>query len=153
MPVDGTLLRKAAASDFLGRFREVISDPLNLLIERVPQAGTIECNEVYLHNGNRVPVSDAGTYYGPFSQLLVINRGVHEPLEEFVFQEVLKGLPASPLMIELGSYWAHYSMWFKKERPNAIAIMVELDPNNLAPSKLLAQWFTWRVYSGNGVKR
>src|SRR5215470_628978 len=119
MSVGATLPVKASDTDFLGRFREVISDPLNLLIERVPQAGIIERNEVYLHNGNRVPVSGAGVYYGPFSQLLVINRGVHEPLEEYVFQEVLKNLPASPLMIELGSYWAHYSMWLKKKRSNA----------------------------------
>ena len=131
MPVNAILPLKAAESDFLGRFREVISDPLNLLIERVPQAGIIEGNEVYLHNGNRVPVSGAGAYYGPFSQLLVINRGVHEPLEEYVFQEVLKGLPASPQMIELGSYWAHYSMWLKKERSKATVIMIEPDSDNL----------------------
>jgi hypothetical protein len=111
------MLPKAASGDFLGRFREVISDPLNLLIERVPMAGFLDGNQVYLHNGLRVPVAGPGAYYGPFSQLLVINRGVHEPLEEFVFQEVLKCLPEAPSMIELGAYWGHYSMWFKKERP------------------------------------
>jgi hypothetical protein len=123
---------KAEDVDFIGRFREVISDPLNLLIERVPQAGLIEGNEVYLHNGNRVPVIGPAAYYGVFAQLLVLNRGVHEPLEEYVFQEVLKSLPASPRMIELGAYWAHYSMWLKKERSKATAIMVEPDANNLA---------------------
>jgi hypothetical protein len=126
---------KAADADFLGRFREVISDPLNLLIERLPQAGMVEGQEVYLHNGNRVPVFGVGAYYGPFSQLLVINRGVHEPLEEYVFQETLKNLPATPLMIELGAYWAHYSMWLKKVRSQAIVIMVEPDPNNLAAGR------------------
>jgi hypothetical protein len=131
MPVNAMLPLKAADRDFLGRFREAISDPLNLLIERVPRAGIVEDNEVYLHNGNRVPVSGARAYYGPFSQLLVINRGVHEPLQEYVFQEMLKGLPTSPQMIELGSYWAHYSMWLKKERSNAATIMVEPDLNNL----------------------
>ena len=34
------MMDKAAASDFLGRFREIISDPLNLLIERVPASMT-----------------------------------------------------------------------------------------------------------------
>jgi hypothetical protein len=48
---------KAAPEDLLGRFREVISDPLNLLIERVPLAGVVEANQVYLHNGNRVPLA------------------------------------------------------------------------------------------------
>jgi hypothetical protein len=126
---------KAAANDILGRFREVISDPLNLLIERVPMAGVVQGNEVYLHNGNRVPFIGPAAYYGPFSQLLIINRGVHEPLEEFVFQEVLKTMPEAPQMIELGAYWAHYSMWLKKVRMQAKVIMVEPDPNNLAAGR------------------
>lgn len=125
-------IQKAADFDFIGRFREVISDPINVLIERVPEAGIVEGDEVCLHNGIRVPVIGTGAYYGAFSQLLVINRGVHEPLEEYVFQELLKKLPAAPQMIELGAYWAHYSMWLKKERPAATTIMVEPDPDNLA---------------------
>lgn len=122
---------KAAANDFLGRFREIVSDPLNLLIDRVPMAGYVRGGKVILHNGNRVPAGGQQAYYGPFSQILVINRGVHEPLEEFVFQEVLRALPEAPLMIELGAYWAHYSMWFKQRRPKGMSIMVEPDTNNL----------------------
>ena len=123
---------KAQPGDFLGRFREVISDPLNMLIARVPMAGVMELNEVYLHNGNRVPVTGPAAYYGPFSQLLIVNRGVHEPLEEFVFQEVVSRLGETPTMIELGAYWAHYSMWLKKVRPNSTVTMIEPDPNCLA---------------------
>jgi hypothetical protein len=122
---------KASPADLLGRFREVISDPLNLLIERVPLAGFVDGDQVFLHNGLRVPVAGPGAYYGSFSQLLVINRGVHEPLEEFVFQEVLKRLPDAPSMIELGAYWGHYSMWLKKERPKGEVILVEPDPGFL----------------------
>jgi hypothetical protein len=48
---------KATEADFLGRFREIVSDSLNLLIERVPTAGIVEGNEVVLHSGNRVPIS------------------------------------------------------------------------------------------------
>jgi Methyltransferase FkbM domain len=125
------MLLKATSGDFLGRFREVISDPLNLLIERVPAAGFVDGDQVYLHNGLLVPIAGTGAYYGPFSHLLVINRGVHEPLEEFVFQQVLKRLPDAPSMIELGAYWGHYSMWFKKERPNGETILVEPDPGCL----------------------
>ena len=124
-------LPKAAANDLLGRFREVISDPINLLIERVPMAGFIEDDQVYLHNGLRVPVAGAGAYYGSFSQLLVLNHGVHEPLEEFVFQEVLKRLPEASSMIELGAHWGHYSMWFLKERPKGHVTLVEPDLNCL----------------------
>jgi hypothetical protein len=94
-------------------------------------AGFVDGDQVYLHNGLRVPVAGPGAYYGSFSQLLVINRGVHEPLEEFVFQEVLKRLPDDPSMIELGAYWGHYSMWFKKEKQNGDVILVEPEPECL----------------------
>ena len=123
---------KAPPDDLLGRFREVISDPLNLLIERVPMAGVVEANHVYLHNGNRVPMVGTGAYYGPFSQLLVINRGVHEPLEEYVFQQLLKSLGEAPVMLELGAYWGHYSMWLKKMKPRSSVILVEPDVVNMA---------------------
>lgn len=100
------------ASSFLERYREVVSDPLNILIKRVPEAGYVDSNGcVILHNGNRVPVNGRLAYYGGFSDILVINRGVHEPLEEYCFQVVLGQIKsASPAMIELGAYWAHYSM-------------------------------------------
>jgi hypothetical protein len=45
------MLTKAKASDFRGRFREIVADPLNLLIRRDPRAGMIEGDQVILHNG------------------------------------------------------------------------------------------------------
>lgn len=125
------MLAKASTDDFLGRFREIISDPLNLLIERVPQAGYVENDMVYLHNGLLVPFAGPGAYYGAYSHLLIINRGVHEPLEEFVFQELLKHLPEDASMIELGAYWGHYSMWLKQVKPRASVILVEPEPEFL----------------------
>lgn len=116
---------KADDSDFPGRWREIISDPLNLLIEKHPLAGFVRDNMVVLHNGNRVPVEGPGSYYGGFSQILIYNRGVHEPLEEYVFQELIKMLPESPSMLELGAYWGHYSMWLKRLRPAASVFLVE----------------------------
>lgn len=115
------------AEIFKDRFREVISDPLNILIDRVPESGYVDQDgNVILHNGNRVPRTGDFAYYGGFSDLLIFNRGVHEPLEEFCFQEVLKRIDSSrPVMIELGSYWAHYSMWFLKSFPDARSICVE----------------------------
>jgi methyltransferase FkbM-like protein len=126
---------KALGDDFVGRFREIISDPLNLLIERAPLAGTLQDENVVLHNGNLVNVVGDDAYYGSFSRILVFNRGVHEPLEEYVFQEVLKGLRETPLMIELGAYWAHYSMWLQSVRPRATNIMVEPDPRAILVGK------------------
>lgn len=125
--------RLGKAVRFDERFREVVSDPVNLLISRVPEAGYVDASgRVILHNGNRVPLRGPGSYYGDFSDLLVINRGVHEPLEEYCFQETLARLPSPrPVMVELGSYWAHYSMWLKKSRPAAVCHMVEADADNL----------------------
>ncbi len=122
---------KALGSDTPGRFREIVSDPLNLLIERHPRAGLIADGMVTLHNGNVVPTSGPQSYYGDFSKILIINRGVHEPVEEYVFQEVLRVLPEAPVMLELGAYWAHYSMWMKARRPQARVFMVEPETLNL----------------------
>jgi hypothetical protein len=119
------------AYDDWGRFREVISDPLNLLIERVPDAGAVVDGLVTLHNGVRVPINGPGAYYGEHSHLLVFNRGVFEPLEEFLFQQMLKRICERPVMLELGAYWAHYSLWLKRLRPEARTIMVEPDIQNL----------------------
>ena len=146
---------KAKPEDLFGRFREIVSDPLNLLIERVPMAGHVEGDQVFLHNGLKVPGIGPGAYYGPFSSVLVINRGVHEPLEEYVFQELLKRLGEAPAMIELGAYWGHYSMWLKKMRPKAEVILVEPDPaclktgqDNFARNGLKGEFI--KAFVGNG---
>ncbi|HRJ27667.1 MAG TPA: hypothetical protein PLO61_09195 [Fimbriimonadaceae bacterium] len=86
---------------------------------------------VTLHSGIKVPIEGELAYYGPFSYVLVINRGVHEPLEEFVFQEVLKRLPENPVMLELGSYWAHYSMWFLSQHPGGRSYLVESEERSI----------------------
>jgi Methyltransferase FkbM domain len=119
------------AMDFSGRFREILSDPLNCLIERDPQAGMVRDGLVTLHTGIVVPTNGSGSYYEGFSEILTINRGVHEPLEEFAFQEMIKRIGNAPIMLELGAYWGHYSMWLKKSRPNAEVYLVEPDPINL----------------------
>lgn len=126
------MLDKAQAGDFRGRFREIVSDPLNLLIARHPQAGMADGDEVVLHNGHRVNLRGDLSYYDDFSDILIINRGVHEPLEEYAFQQVLAQLPKAPSMLELGAYWAHYSMWFQQARPNGQNHLVEPEEKCLA---------------------
>lgn len=128
----GGMPLKATAEDCVGRFREIVSDPLNLLIARDPRAGVVEDGHVYLHNGNRVDFAGPQSYYGGFSDVLIINRGVHEPTEEYVFQEMLRVLPPTATMLELGAYWGHYSMWLKAALPESRAILVEADPANIA---------------------
>lgn len=124
-------LQKAEA--FIERYREIISDPLNLLISRVPEAGYVDSQGcVILHNGNRVPVAGNLAYYDNFSDILIMNRGVHEPLEEYCFQQMLGKIKSdTPVMVELGAYWAHYSMWLMKSFPNAKCYMVEPEIQNL----------------------
>jgi hypothetical protein len=129
------MLAKASGDDYKGRFREIVSDPLNLLICRHILAGVVEDGYVYLHNGNKVPCFGVKAYYENFSDILQINRGVHEPLEEFVFQTVLSQLPETPFMLELGAYWGHYSMWLKKVRPLSSVCLVEPDASNIIVGK------------------
>ena len=123
------IANKAESDNFLGRFKEIISDPLNILINRTKKSGTIDAeNFVHLHNGNKVQAKGKMAYYGEFSAILAINRGVHEPLEEFVFQEVIKKLKTEkPVMIELGSYWAHYSMWLQSVYKESKNYMIDAD--------------------------
>ncbi|MCG5510659.1 FkbM family methyltransferase [Ectothiorhodospira lacustris] len=124
-------LDKAIASDFRGRYREIVSDPLNLLIRRVPNAGFVVDGHVVMHNGLLMPLSGDLAYYKQFSDILVINRGVHEPLEEFCFQSLLDSMKVNgPVMLELGAYWGHYSSWFKCICPDSRVILVEPDENN-----------------------
>jgi len=133
------------ATDFPGRFREVISDPINLLIRRVPAAGSVTDGLVTLHNGHRVPLTGTGAYYGGFSEILRLNRGVHEPLEEFAFQCLLPHLPEAPRMLELGAYWGHYAMWMKQARPGADVHLVEPEAAHLAVGR---ENFARHGYSG-----
>jgi hypothetical protein len=124
-------MEKAAAENMVGRFREIVSDPTNLLIERGLNAGLAVDNLVTLHNGMEVPLDGPYSYYGFFNQVLILNRGVHEPLEEFVFQQLLKRIGPKPMMLELGAYWGHYSMWLKSRRPQARVVLVEPEEVNL----------------------
>lgn len=127
---------KAKASDFRGRFREIISDPLNSVIKRHPNAGLTKGDNVVLHNGLQVPISGDLSYYDSFSDILIFNRGVHEPLEELVFQTLLRKLPNQKVsMLELGAYWGHYSMWLLLHRPDSEVVLIEPESKNLEAGK------------------
>jgi len=96
-------------------------------ISRVEQAGqVIERNGQKLqvmHNGILV---DTQSHYGAFNtQVIERLKGHHEPQEERVFHEVLKHVPTGGSMIELGCFWAYYSMWFQQEVEDAKSVMVE----------------------------
>jgi hypothetical protein len=105
------------------RFIDVISDPCNLMIKRVKTAGTVENNHIILHNGLKVNID----CWKDMKQIFLLNGGVHEPAEEFLFSIILKYIPENGTMIELGSNWAFYTMWFNKEIKNAKNYCIEPD--------------------------
>lgn len=86
-----------------------------------------------MHNGIKI-IRDC--YYGSWMTTLIeLLKGHHEPQEEKAFHEVLKYIPDNAVMIELGSYWGYYSMWFQKQIPNARNYLIEPDPKNLEIGK------------------
>ncbi len=109
--------------DWSRRIALVISSPDNKKINCVENAGTLKDGLLVMHNGL---VIEPLSYYGyPILKMLLNNRGIHEPQEEYVFQEVLKEMPVGATMIELGAYWSFYSMWFNKNIMNARNYMIE----------------------------
>jgi len=97
-------------------------------IPKVPGAGSVRVdrtgNRVQLMHNGLLVVADG--YYGPFvTQIIEKLHGHHEPQEEKVFHEVLKTIPPGSTMIELGAYWAYYSMWFQKAVKEARNFLIE----------------------------
>jgi FkbM family methyltransferase len=102
-------------------------------IDKVRDAGTIREEHgkrvQVMHNGVLV---EAGGYYGDWmAEIIRCLRGHHEPQEEVVFDEIVRrlateGMPAT--MIEFGSFWTYYGLWFCRSIPEARAIAVEPDP-------------------------
>lgn len=85
-----------------------------------------------MHNGALI---EEGCYYGPWmTEIIRVLRGHHEPQEEVVFHEVLERLVATEpaaSMIELGSFWAYYSMWFHQRTHGNRIVALEPDPSYL----------------------
>ncbi len=82
-----------------------------------------------MHNGLLV---EEGGYYGPWmTEAIRALRGHHEPQEELVFHRVLERLAADggePSMIEFGSFWTYYGLWFCHALPGGTVVAVEPDP-------------------------
>lgn len=105
------------------RIRDVLECPDNNAIPRAANAGTVANGVQIMHNGLKIV---AGSYGGePVRDMLAMNGGVHEPQEERVFAAVLPFMPRGAVMVELGAYWAFYSMWFAAHVADARCYMVE----------------------------
>lgn len=82
-----------------------------------------------MHNGVKV-VADG--YCGPWMTDLIRRlNGHHEPQEEAAFHAILTRLPPGGTIVELGSFWAYYSLWFLRAGGGR-AVCVEPDPTHLA---------------------
>ena len=106
-------------------------------VPRVENAGKIISvngnNVQIMHNG--VYVEEAG-YQGKWQEKVIKQlRGAHEPQEEKVFNEALKLIEPGATMIELGSWWCYYSLWFLKTVKDGKAICCEPDPENIKLGK------------------
>jgi len=107
------------------------------VIPKVPDAGRVVDRDgrqiQIMHNGALV---EAGGYHGDW-MIEVIQRlhGHHEPQEELAFYTVLERLAEDtdqPVMVELGAFWAYYSIWAKLRIPGTRLVLVEPDEANLA---------------------
>lgn len=106
-------------------------------IPKVPDAGdvhTVDSQEVQVMHNGVVVARDC--YYGPMmTEIIRQLRGHHEPQEEAAFHAALERIAADGsdgVMVELGSHWSYYSLWFLNNVPDGRAICVEPDPSNLA---------------------
>ncbi len=102
-------------------------------LPKVPHAGEVLDGPLgryhVMHNGVKV-VEDC--YYGRWmTELIRRLHGHHEPQEERAFHEILRHVPSGGTMLELGSYWAYYSLWFRHQIPEARNYLIEPDPQNL----------------------
>ena len=118
-----------ADMDLLARTLMTIScrdcDP----IPKVSDAGKIADGIQTMHNGLKVV---SGGYYGDWmAHIIRALKGHHEPQEEFIFHHLLRLCRHNSTIVELGAFWAYYSLWYLLEIPGSRAICVEPDPNNL----------------------
>jgi hypothetical protein len=108
--------------NFGGRFCDVMSDPSNLLVPRCRHAG-----KTVNYDGDQVVVMSNGIvvtakgYYGGYSDILWRNVGVHEAAEERLFSAIVDRAPPKSAILELGAFWAFYSVWFTLAVPDAQA--------------------------------
>jgi FkbM family methyltransferase len=102
-----------------------------------------------MHNGLRV-VADG--YCGAWmTDLIARCHGHHEPQEERVFHDLVTRLPEAATMIELGGWWAFYTLWFLQDRPRRRGLVIEPDPRHLAVGEANAALNGMTVPFRNGL--
>jgi hypothetical protein len=98
-------------------------------IPKVEDAGKIIDGYQIMHNGLKII---QGCYHGDWmSEIISRCKGHHEPQEEKAFYEVLNRINDGSTMIEVGSFWTYYSMWFNRKVKRAKNYMIDVDQNVL----------------------
>lgn len=103
-------------------------------IPKVPNAGAVEFIDgkpvQVMHNGLKVLY---GGYHGDWMANIIHGlRGHHEPQEERAFNEILRYCRPKTIILELGAFWAYYSMWYLKSIPFSTAYCLEPDSTHIA---------------------
>lgn len=121
-------------------------------IPKCPNAGKVyDDNQLvpYQLMHNQIKVIKDGYCAAWMTDLIYGLKGHHEPQEEKVFYEVLKYIPQKATMIELGSYWGYYSMWFASEVKESSNYLIEPDMERL---ELGRQNFALNNLSGSFIR-
>jgi FkbM family methyltransferase len=124
-------------ADVIRRIAMTASCPDVAGVPKVVGAGEVfeESGVRYQRMHNGLKVIEHG-YHGPaMTEIIRRLTGHHEPQEERVFHELLKYVRPGSTMLELGSHWSFYSMWFHSAVPKARNFMIEPDPWNLELGK------------------
>ncbi len=107
-------------------------------IPKVENAGEIinvdGDNCIVMHNGVMVYENSYHTQW--MTDAIKNLKGHHEPQEEKLFYEVLKYIEPGSVMIECGSYWAYYSLWFHSQIIGGKNILIEPNPYKYEISQL-----------------
>jgi hypothetical protein len=119
----------AVTPEWRARIEDVKAAPDNAYIPRVTNAGVLRNGWITMHNG--IEVSALGYYGAGVLNMLMENKGVHEPQEERAFADVLRYIDTNSTMLELGAYWGFYSLWFKKAVSGSRCFLIEPDLGNL----------------------
>lgn len=107
-------------------------------IPKVAGAGEVFFDESVpyqrMHNGIKIILN---SYYDSqwLTDVMHALKGHHEPQEEKCFYEILKFIPDNATMIELGSYWGYYSLWFAESVEHAHNYLIEPDLHRLTVGK------------------
>jgi len=123
------LLPRMERDTFIAVADRIAASRLFSRIEKVPRAGTLRDGVLTLHTGLKaLPTA----YHGYQFQIRAQRTGGIDDLEEeTAFSRVLVCIGRGGVMVELGSFWAHYSLWFTSRVEGSVSYCIEPELRNL----------------------